>query len=110
MVRMLKRDLPKREDTDVCAICLDDIKEPKILKCGDKFCSECIAEHLKTKNNCPLCRMTFGTMVGNQPLGNMKSDVISTSLPGYENYKTIRIEYSFPGGIQGVSKQTGRTK
>ena len=66
------------------------------------FCSDCIGEHMKTKKNCPICGKTFGTIVGNQPPGEMKHEIMPNPLPGYKTCKTIRIVYVFPSGTQGV--------
>ena len=93
----------KENETTDCVICLDKLENPKKLKCGHVFCNECINQHLKTKKNCPVCGTVFGKLTGNQPQGEMKVDVISQSLPGYEDCKTIRIVYVFNGGVQGVN-------
>ena len=58
---------------------------------------------MKTKKNCPICGKVFGEITGNQPTGQMNIRRMRTSLPGYERYDTIAIEYAFPSGTQGVS-------
>lgn len=92
------------DEINKCVICLDNIINPKKLKCGHIFCSECIDQHLKTKKNCPICGKVFGMLTGNQPPGSMNYDVIPNALPGYEEFKTIRMVYKFSSGIQGVSR------
>ena len=76
---------------------------PKKLPCGHTFCKDCIGQHMKTKKNCPICGKVFGEITGNQPKGQMNKYRIRNSLPGYERYETIVIEYVFPSGLQGVS-------
>lgn len=44
-----------------------------------------------------------GEMTGNQPRGRMTTLTLTSSLPGYEQYKTIQIVYDIPNGIQDVS-------
>jgi E3 ubiquitin-protein ligase SHPRH len=45
---------------NVCSICLDNYSDTRsLLKCGHKFCNECIDEWIKTSTNCPNCRATF---------------------------------------------------
>lgn len=52
----------KKESGDdlVCPICLDDLEQPNITKCGHKFCWECISLVFKNKYcntfNCPTCK------------------------------------------------------
>lgn len=38
-----------------CHICLNQIKEPLLTKCGHSFCGVCIKLSLKNKKQCPLC-------------------------------------------------------
>src|SRR3972149_8484107 len=41
-----------------CAICLNKMRKPVILHCCQNvFCGDCILTWLKSKTNCPLCRM-----------------------------------------------------
>ena len=55
------------EEYPECSICLDifgnnmsHIKAPKILKCGDTFCKECLEKIIKISNEdfffCPMCK------------------------------------------------------
>ena len=42
--------------TDTCNICLDEMKEYVVVKCGHSFHKECISEWLIKKTTCPCCR------------------------------------------------------
>ena len=48
------------EDTS-CPICLEEFSEKpnnqSMTKCGHKFCTSCLMQHLRKNNNCPCCRM-----------------------------------------------------
>ncbi|KAK2546815.1 putative E3 ubiquitin-protein ligase DTX3, partial [Acropora cervicornis] len=85
-----------------CPICLNSFSNPRSLKCKHKFCSNCIQRALNVSNKCPVCQEPQGVLKGNQPPGEMTSRVASYSVPGYEGYSTVIIDYSFLPGIQGV--------
>ena len=46
----------KEDSEENCSICLDNISNGSITKCGHIFCSECIKKCLKYKNCCPMCK------------------------------------------------------
>lgn len=104
-LHIIKNILEKKDElADIeCPICLDTIKEPKILEiCGHVFCTRCIDQCLKANNTCPYCKQSYGQQIGNQPLGNMTYKLLDISLPGFDNcVKTIEIKYEFLNGIQG---------
>lgn len=39
-----------------CPICLSLIKEVFMTRCGHSFCYSCIVQHLRDKQDCPVCR------------------------------------------------------
>lgn len=48
------------EDNDkklTCSICIGEIFMGAILKCGHFYCRDCIQSWLKSKHNCPLCKI-----------------------------------------------------
>ncbi|KAJ8317527.1 hypothetical protein KUTeg_005431 [Tegillarca granosa] len=89
---------------EFCSICLDRMKNPKVLKkCGHSFCTSCIEKQFALgKPKCPQCGMLYGTVKGNQPPGTMTCTVQkNTVIPGYETSDgAIVITYDIPPGTQ----------
>lgn len=95
-------------DTETCAICLDEISNPKQLsKCKHMFCSPCIERHFRSsKPTCPTCGALYGKIKGTQPRNGRMTHVTDRvrSLPGYEDEDgLIVITYTFADGVQEVS-------
>ena len=90
--------------SEECTICTDEMKNPKALRCGHRFCSHCIDKWLKEKATCPCCVKVEGRRTGNQPPGKMSMCYFDSSLMGYEGYGHYGIQYLFLGGQQTVSK------
>ena len=40
----------------ICAICYDNIKQPKKLACDHTYCRACITKWCNINNKCPVCR------------------------------------------------------
>ncbi|XP_078587811.1 uncharacterized protein LOC144868934 isoform X2 [Branchiostoma floridae x Branchiostoma japonicum] len=90
------------EEDEKCPVCLGRVSDPRTLACRHTFCSSCIDMSIKSKPECPVCKMPLGNRRGNQPDGSMVHRVDqSVRLPGYERYGTIVIDYHIPGGTQG---------
>ncbi|XP_041361924.1 dentin sialophosphoprotein-like [Gigantopelta aegis] len=93
----------KTTGPDTCAICMDDITNPKRLsKCGHTFCTDCIDNCFNNfKPVCPTCNMVYGILTGDMPPGTMSDKVIpNISCPGYEGHGVIVIDYYFDDGTQ----------
>lgn len=89
------------KEEDICIICMEPITNKLVLwKCNHKFCRPCIDKAMTYKPVCPVCQTSYGVQKGNQPEGTMNVTYMTRSLPGYERYGTIMIEYSMKGGIQ----------
>ena len=39
-----------------CTLCLEELKDPSVTTCGHVFCWNCIADWLRERPECPLCR------------------------------------------------------
>lgn len=94
------------EDNKTCSICMGDMVEKTTLeKCGHSFCRSCLDQAFKVKKACPVCRLVYGQLIGNQPANGtmiVERDP-DLELPGHEGYGCICIIYSFPPGLQSVS-------
>ena len=44
------------EDDENCSVCLDEIENRVITKCGHMFCKDCLDSCLKYKKSCPYCK------------------------------------------------------
>ncbi|CAH1257562.1 uncharacterized protein [Branchiostoma lanceolatum] len=97
-------DSDEVDEDEKCPVCLGRVSDPRTLDCKHTFCSPCIDMCIKSKPECPVCKMPVGnsTRRGNQPDGSMTHRVDQgVRLPGYERYGTIVIDYHIPGGTQG---------
>ncbi|XP_063000280.1 E3 ubiquitin-protein ligase DTX1 [Elgaria multicarinata webbii] len=79
----------------------------KLGKCGHVYHLLCLVAMYNNGNKdgslqCPTCKAIYGEKTGTQPPGKMEFHIIPHSLPGYVDYKTIRIVYDIPTGIQGA--------
>ena len=75
---------------DICVICRDALQNPKKLKCGHVFCTNCVETALTYDNRCPVCKEPQGVVKGNQPDGQMHVYHSQKSLPGYRgNYEIV---------------------
>ncbi|KAF7209766.1 probable E3 ubiquitin-protein ligase DTX3 isoform X1 [Nothobranchius furzeri] len=91
------------EDSNTCSICMGEIVDKTTLeKCGHSFCHFCLDQAFKVKKACPVCRLVYGQLIGNQPANG--SMVVERDpdleLPGHEGFGCIWIIYSFPPGRQ----------
>lgn len=95
------------EDNSTCSICMGDIVEKTTLeRCGHSFCRSCLDQAFKVKKACPVCRLVYGQLIGNQPANGtmiVERDP-DLGLPGHEGFGCICIIYSFPPGLQAVSR------
>uniref|UniRef100_A0A8D0GTV1 E3 ubiquitin-protein ligase n=1 Tax=Sphenodon punctatus TaxID=8508 RepID=A0A8D0GTV1_SPHPU len=78
----------------------------KLGKCGHMYHLLCLVAMYNNGNKdgslqCPTCKAIYGEKTGTQPPGKMEFHIIPHSLPGYTEFKTIRIVYDIPTGIQG---------
>lgn len=95
--------LHDRNAREKCAICMDDIKNPKTLSCKHTFCTDCINEAFKHVPKCPCCGQIFGALKGNQPDGGtMDVHYSTTDLNGFRGAGSIVIDYAIPPGLQNV--------
>ncbi|XP_017343472.1 probable E3 ubiquitin-protein ligase DTX3 isoform X1 [Ictalurus punctatus] len=91
------------DDSAICSICMGEMVEKTTLeKCSHSFCRSCLEQAFQVKKACPVCRLVYGQLIGNQP-GNgsmMVERDPDLELPGHEGYGCICIIYSFPPGFQ----------
>ena len=60
-----------------CPICKEKLTETNICrtKCKHSYCLSCLLEHLKEKNNCPLCRSVIFNFIKRDDSNN--DDILS---------------------------------
>ena len=48
----------EKPENDDCPICMEDLKQTDLLvtRCGHQFHGTCMLRHMKTHDNCPMCR------------------------------------------------------
>jgi hypothetical protein len=55
-----KEQVKESYEEENCPICLDEFSDKpnnqSMTKCGHKFCTSCLMQHLRKNNNCPCCR------------------------------------------------------
>ncbi|XP_053339026.1 probable E3 ubiquitin-protein ligase DTX3 isoform X2 [Clarias gariepinus] len=91
------------DDSVICSICMGEMVEKTTLdKCGHSFCRTCLEQAFQVKKACPVCRLVYGQLIGNQPANGsmMVERDPGLELPGHEGYGCICIIYSFPPGFQ----------
>uniref|UniRef100_A0A669EMU1 E3 ubiquitin-protein ligase n=2 Tax=Oreochromis niloticus TaxID=8128 RepID=A0A669EMU1_ORENI len=106
--RMHNTDRPTDSETrsgdqkdERCPICLDPFKNKKQLKCKHEFCKDCLRQAQEaTGPICPVCRVVFGKIIGDQPDGRMSDYTMPSFLPGFSDCGTIVINYEIQSGIQ----------
>lgn len=42
--------------SDECAVCMNELQDPRVVSCGHMFCRVCIQTALMVRHVCPLCR------------------------------------------------------
>ncbi|XP_037031590.1 uncharacterized protein LOC119071063 [Bradysia coprophila] len=102
-----------------CEICSESIDESsplwKVLLCGHELCEQCYEQIETTRTTmsgiqhtfikCPFCLKTSGTEIGTCPNGAMTTSIVATPCQGYEEYHSIRVQYT----IECPSYQLNRT-
>ncbi|XP_076132379.1 putative E3 ubiquitin-protein ligase DTX3 isoform X1 [Alosa pseudoharengus] len=86
-----------------CPICMGEMVDRTTLeKCGHTFCRTCLDQAFLVKRACPVCRLVYGQLIGNQPANGtmMVERDPDLELPGHEGYGCICIIYSFSPGLQ----------
>jgi deltex-like protein len=102
------RSVPEEalEEDDRCQICLygfggDEEGASILTKCkGHYFHRNCVHGWMESNRYCPVCKASYGIRTGIMPAGTLNSYIIEKSCAGFENFPTIVIKWSIPGGIQ----------
>lgn len=73
------------EEQLICAVCLEQYKDPRVLPCAHSFCKRCIEPLLQQgKRTCPVCRESIAasaSLPANFLLSSIIDAVKSSSLP-----------------------------
>lgn len=100
-------DMTSSSGFDTCVICCNEheIKATNwiVLPCNHKLCTQCYKQIEITRTTmdglqqtftkCPFCMKISGIEIGTCPNGTMNTWIVASSCEGYENYKTICIQY-----------------
>lgn len=82
----LKSRLENLQTSEACPICLDDIQDLAITKCGHKFCWDCLYQTHKSKEStstiikCPSCN----TLISNKEVYLLKENPTPSNAEGNE--------------------------
>ncbi|XP_026564316.1 probable E3 ubiquitin-protein ligase DTX2 isoform X2 [Pseudonaja textilis] len=124
VVKKYLKELKTPPVDEDCIICMEklgapsgysDINESKTIqpgsvgrlaKCAHTFHLLCVLSMYTSGNKdgslqCPSCKTIYGEKTGTQPSGRMDVHKLPESLPGHENYGSIKITYYINRGIQG---------
>ena len=83
-----------------CGICLETcFVQPKKLKCGPKFCFDCIGEWGKRSHTCPLCRSAF-----QKPVEQSKANLPPLATTAQEMMPSSSIEGDLEDSIDDVAE------
>lgn len=123
IVMMADTALIKEDDT--CSICMESLwlskytRTPECQPAGmnhypvspkvcDMHCFHygCLADWLKQKQVCPLCRTHLVQLTGYQPVSPLNRATVVheiSRLPGYETVGTLTLEYFIAAGVQTLN-------
>lgn len=72
----------KSLNTNNCAICMDNVKNPVMLECTHLYCGNCIFNWIRKNNNCPYCRkniLGYDKLIAivNEKSNNYEEEILS---------------------------------
>jgi len=85
---------PKADDFS-CAICLGLLRKPVSIRCGHRFCKDCLTEVAASYNFCPMCRMEQDLHAGNFIPEKQLKSYLKQYFP--EEYKVKKEEHTTAG-------------
>ncbi|XP_031426987.2 tripartite motif-containing protein 16-like [Clupea harengus] len=91
MAEAISKKRKKEEDSFMCPVCLDLLKDPVTIPCGHNFCMRCIEgcwdqEDQRGVYSCPLCKDTF------TPRPRLKKNTLIAEM--VETFRKTRIQAS----------------
>lgn len=81
-----------------CVICMEELNTNITTKCNHTFCKKCMFEHLKKKNECPMCRQNI--LISNT------SDYSISSILSDRPYSSVLPDHLYSSMMQEI----GRTR
>jgi len=85
---------PKADDFS-CAICLGLLRKPVSIRCGHRFCKDCLTEVAASYNFCPMCRMEQDLHSDNYIPEKQLKSYLKQYFP--EEYKVKKEEHTTAG-------------
>lgn len=81
-----------------CSICYGVLSNPKVCKCGNSFCHDCMVKCLKDKGKCPICEKR-------QEIDNLYPNLIVKKII---NSKDVTCSNKAIGGLGGSTSNNSR--
>merc|ERR1712080_751697 len=92
-------------NSDICAVCMDNINSTRLLPCNHSLCYQC-STHKALRNRCPLCRRKIRKRQELQVHSAAKSsEIIKEDIPSRDQKRNIRQANAYTNFLEAHKKQ-----